>query len=283
MEDVTFSRGPARRPIARVSDALLQWSTGLTTTKRMIYAGWLVETGRNEAIDAAMQAAGFESITIKHGSGNLVTHWAVETANMFVIADGVQTIGEMKSTADRYGIAFGWRTLQDGRPQSVLKFRVLLRELLDVGFYEPIQVSVKSTLTGDLLDALLRQYDVLDTIDALRTQQGKAPLQPPFYACSIPLGPGQEVQRGATQKKGIVPPVALIPTPINRDYLVEHYVRKEWVPIIERLLDPTVAWSVATSAQISEEAVTPHEGEASYDPNAEFARNGQERYADSVL
>jgi len=283
MEDVTFSRGPARRPIARVSDALLQWSTGLTTTKRMIYAGWLIETGRNEALDAAMQSAGFESITIKHGSGNLVTHWAVETANMFVIADGVQTIGEMKSTNERYGIAFGWRTLPDGRPQSVLKFRVLLRELLEVGFYEPIQVSVKSTLTGDVLDALMHQYDVLDTIDALRTQQGKAPLQPPFYACSIPLGPGQEVQRGATQKKGIVPPVALIPTPINREYLVEHYVRKEWVPIIERLLDPTVAWSVATSAQISEEPAVGHEGEASYDANAELVRNGQDRYVDSVL
>jgi hypothetical protein len=251
----------------------------------MIYAGWLMETGRSEPVDAAMQAAGYETVTIKHGSGNLVTHWAVETATMFVIADGVQSIGEMKSTPERYGIAFGWRTLPDGRPQSVLKFRAFLRELLDVGFAEPILVSIKSTLTGDVLNALMRQYDVLDAIDALRTQQGKPVLNPPFYACSIPLGPGQEVQRGAAQKKGIVPPVALVPTPITREYLVEHYIKKEWVGSVERLLDPTIAWSVATSTQIAEEetSTTPAEGEASYDGTADTGRNGVDRYAESAL
>lgn len=162
------------------------------------------------------------------------------------------------SPQERYGVAFGWRTLPDGRPQSQLKARVFLRELLELGYTEPLTLSVKSTLTGDVLAALTRQYDVLDAIDALRTQQGKAALHPPFYACSIPIGPGQEVQRGATQKKGIVPPVALVPTPITREYLVEHYIRKEWVAPIEALLDATVAWSVATSAQIAS-GESPHE------------------------
>lgn len=252
MENIAFSRS-ARRPMAATSsDPLLQWSTGLPTSSRSVYTGWLAEAGRNEAFDRAMLGCGFERVTIKHGSGNLVTHWAIEAANVFVLADGVQTIGEMKNTTDRYGIAFGWRTLEDGRRQSVLRCRVLLRELLEAGYAEPLQISVKSTLTGDVLAALLRQYEALDMIDTLRNEQGKAPLNPPFYACSITLGPGKEVQRGASQKKTIVPPVAFMPTPIDRDYLVAQYVRKEWVPIIERLLDPTIAWSVATSTRIAE-------------------------------
>jgi hypothetical protein len=234
-----------------VTDPLLQWATGLTTTKRSVYAGWLLETGRHEPVDAAMHAAGYEAVTIKHGSGNLVTHWAIETANLFVIADGIQSIGEMKGTPERYGVAFGWRTLADGRPQSVLKMRAFLRELLAVGFAEPLLVSVKSTLTGDLVAALMRQYDVLDMIDALRTQQDKPALNPPYYACAIPIGPGAEVQRGAAQKKGIVPPVALIPTPITREYLVEQYIRKDWVRIVENRVKETLAWSVATSGQIA--------------------------------
>lgn len=258
-DDPGFTRGPARRPAPLVRDPLLQWATSLTTTSRMIYAGWLIETGRSDALDDAMTRAGFETITIKHGSGNLVQHWMVETANAFVIADGVQGIGEMKGATERYGVAFGWRTLPDGRPQSQLKARVFLRELLEIGYAEPVTLSVKSTLTGDVLNALTRQYDVLDAIDALRIQQGKAALNPPFYACSLPLGPGQEVQRGGTQKKGIVPPVALVPTPITREYLVEHYIRKEWVAPIERLLDATIAWSVATSAQIASDEPPPHE------------------------
>lgn len=251
MEDVTFSRGPARRPIARLADPLLQWSTGLQTQQRSIYAGWLIQTGRAEALDDAMHTAGYSTVTIRHSGGNLVTHWAVETANLFIIADGVQSIAEMRTSSERYGIAYAWRTLPDGRPQSVLKLRAMMRELLEVGFTEPLQVTVKSTLTGDMLEALLRQYDVLDAIDRLRTQQGQPPLNPPFYACSIPLGPGEEVARGGAQKKEIIPIVAHIPDPIDRPYLVAHYIRKAWVPLIENLLDATIAWSVATSTQIA--------------------------------
>ncbi len=251
MEEVSFSRGPARRPLVRLADPLLQWSTGLQTQQRSIYAGWLIQTGRMELLDEAMQQAGFSTVTIRHSGGNLVTHWAVETADLFVIAEGVQSIGEMRTDPERYGIAYAWRTLPDGRPQSVLKLRALLRPLLEVGYTEPLLVSVKSTLTGDMLEALLRQYDVLDTIDRLRVQQGQQPLNPPFYACSIPLGPGAEVARGGTQKKEIVPIVAQIPNPIERPYLVAHYIRKAWVPLIEHLLDSTMAWSVATSNQIA--------------------------------
>ena len=93
MDDVTFTRGPARRPMPRVADPLLQWATGLQTKERRIYAGWLAEAGKLDALDAAMEQAGFSQVTIKHGSGNMVTHWAVETANLFVVAEGVQRAG----------------------------------------------------------------------------------------------------------------------------------------------------------------------------------------------
>ena len=220
MDEVTFTRGPARRPIPRVSDPLLQWATGLQTKERRIYAGWLAEAGKIDALDAAMEQAGFAQVTIKHGSGNMVTHWAVETANLYVVAEGVQSIGEMKHTEDRYGIAFGWRTLEGGRQQSVLRFRGFLRELLNIGFYEPLLVTAKSTLTGDLIAALTRQYEVLDAVDAFRKLDKKPPMQPPFYACSIPLGPGQEVARGSGgQTKEITPPIANIPNPITKEYV----------------------------------------------------------------
>ena len=76
-DSTTFRRGPARRPAPRVTDPLLQWATGLQTKERRIYAGWLVEAGTIEALDLAMNDAGFSQVTIKHGSGNLVNHWAI--------------------------------------------------------------------------------------------------------------------------------------------------------------------------------------------------------------
>jgi len=251
MDEVTFTRGPARRPVPRVSDPLLQWATGLQTKERRIYAGWLAEAGKIEALDAAMEQAGFSQVTIKHGSGNMVTHWAVETANLFVVAEGVQSISEMKHTEDRYGIAFGWRTLEGGRQQSVLRFRAFLHELLDIGFYEPLLITAKSTLTGDLINALTRQYEVLDAVDAFRAQDKKPPMNPPFYACSIPLGPGQEVARGSGgQTREITPPIANIPTPLTKDYIRSHWIKRDWSALIEGMLDDTIRWSATSSKLI---------------------------------
>lgn len=251
-EPSAFTRGPARRPMPQVADPVLQWSTGLQTKDRRIYAGWLVEAGKRAELDDAMAKAGFSPIVIKHGSGNMVTHWAVETANLFVIAEGVQSISEMKHTEDRYGIAFGWRTLEGGRQQSVLRMRVFLRELLDVGFTEPLLVTAKSTLTGDLITSLMRQYDVLDAVDHFRAQDRKPPMQPPFYACSIPLGPGPEVARGSGgQTREIAPIVAQVPQPITKEYIRSHWIKREWVPLIEGLIDQTIAWSTTLSKLIA--------------------------------
>src|SRR5689334_12457811 len=60
---------------------------------------WLVEQGKHEELDDAMTAASYETVTIKHCGGNLVTHWAVAAADLFVLCDGVQTIGEMKRSS----------------------------------------------------------------------------------------------------------------------------------------------------------------------------------------
>jgi hypothetical protein len=245
---VEFSRGAARRPAPQLVEPLLQWATGLPTESRQLYAGWLVEVGQDEALDEAMLAAGNTSVKIKHGGGNVVAHWRIESAALFVLADGVQTMQEMRSSSDRYGIAFGWRTLDDGRRQSQLRMRVCLRELLEVGYARPLLVSVKSTLTGDLLAALLRQYDVLDAAHAEQARSGKPARPLPFYAFSLPLGPGAEVARGRAQTKEIVPMVAQIPETIERAYLLAHWIKREWVAGIEARIDETIAWSVAQSA-----------------------------------
>jgi hypothetical protein len=230
---------------------------------------------KDEALDAAMDAAGFSLVTIKHRSGNLVTHWAVETADVFVVADGVQSIGEMKRTTDRFGIAFGWRPARtEGRGlraeyrgardsvlspqssalkvQSQLRCRVLLRELLAVGYDQPLLLTVKDTLTGDLLTALMRQYDVLDTNAELRKAAMKEPWQLPFYAFSIPLSAGAEVTRGSGgATKEITPMIAAIPETITKEYLKAHWIGRSWVATIEPLVDGAVAWSVSESALIA--------------------------------
>lgn len=248
MDDITFQGGPARRPTT-ITEPILQWATGLETVERSIYVGWLCEHGIHDALDEAMAAAGFATVTIKHGNGNRVQHWAIQTANLFVICQGVQTISEMKFTAERHGIAFGWRTPEGGRAQSVLRARCLLHELLAVSYLDPITVSVKSTLTGDLITALCRQYEVLDHLDALRAPKGKPGL--PYYALSLPIGPGREVARGTVQTKQITPMEAKVPATIDRAYVRSHVIERDWIGVVESLLPDAITWSANVSKLIA--------------------------------
>ncbi|KAB8140704.1 hypothetical protein F8S13_22100 [Chloroflexia bacterium SDU3-3] len=251
-DEIRFTRGPARRPQPQALDPVLQWSSGLPTAQRALYAGWLSEVGRARALDEAMHEAKVPQVQIKHGSGQVVRHWALETADLYVIADGVQTISEMQTTGDRYGIAFAWRTLRGGRQQSQIRFRVVVGALAAVGYTEPLLVTAKGTLTGDIIAALMQQYAVLDAVDAFRRQQGKPEMQPPFYACSIPLGPGRDVTRGSGEAtKEITPVVAAIPQPVTRDYILAHWATRPVVARVEGLMEATIAWSVATSVQIA--------------------------------
>ncbi len=252
-EDIRFERGPARRPAPIITDPVIQWSTGLPTKDRTLYAGWLVEIkdGQEELGDA-MSRAGLQPITIKHGSGQFVTHWALPSVRLFLVADGMQTMAEMKQTPDRYGIAFGWKRQDDGRSKSVLRCRVFVRELLAVGYQEPLLLTLSGTVTGDFLAGLERQYVALDAIDALRVEQGKPALNPPFYALAIPFVAGTDVSRGqAGASKEIAPPLVQMPDPITRAYLAAQYIKADWVPLIESRLDATIAWSISESKRIA--------------------------------
>jgi hypothetical protein len=245
-EDDAFSRGPARRPSPAVQAPTLQWSTGLPTENRAIFAGWLCQRGRDTELDAAMERAGVSITTIRHSGGVLVTHWAMPTVSLFVIAEGVQTFAELRETSDRYGIALWWSRREDGGVCSHLRCRVLVRELLAMGYEQPLTLSVKSTLTGDLLAAFARQYAVLDAAAAL---WGRADL--PFYAFSLALGPGSEVTRGSgSQARTIVPMMAMVPEVIDAAYLTAQWTTQVWAERVEGLLDATVAWSEDVSRRM---------------------------------
>jgi len=92
---------------------------------------------------------------------------------------------------------------------------------------------------------------VLDAVDVSRAQEKNPPMTPPFYACSIPLGPGQEVARGSGgQTREITPPIANIPTPVSKEYVRAHWIKRDWAALIEGMLDDTIRWASTSSKLI---------------------------------
>ena len=46
--------------------------------------------------------------------------------------------------------------------------------------------------------------------------------------------------------------VAAVPERVTKEYLKAHWIKRAWVEVIEQLIAPTIAWSVAESAAIAE-------------------------------
>lgn len=255
MSEVQFQRGGARRPVPTVRDPLIQWASGLQTRSRTVYAGWMLEYGKDHDRDSAMEQAGFTHDVIKHGNGNMVDHWLIPTGNFFVLADGIESMGTMRQTKDRFGVAFGWQQIE-GRWQSVLRMRVFLLDLLEQGYTEPCMVTLRGTVTADMVDILMFQYTQLDVLNGMRVARGMEPRDFPFYALVIPITAGEEVARGQDRTSRIQPPIYAMDHVLTREEAKALYIKQAWVDSIESLMDETIMWSVAQSQAIAAQTGT---------------------------
>lgn len=247
MRDAHFRNRQARTIPEQSSDPILQWANGvIDIDNNMSYVGWMSEHGKNKSFDMAMLDAGFFSTTIKHGSGKKVRHWLIPTVGLYPLIEHVSTFLDIKTTPERYGMALGWRTLESGAKQSFLKFKALMTALYPY-YCDPVMVSVKSTVTDDMIAALLRQYDILDWITSRVKEGGREPRGYPFYAIALYLGAGEETRRGESKTSPVVPPINAAPKPMTREYAAQVFIgRAHYQPLItliESLLDDAITWS----------------------------------------
>lgn len=250
MSESAFRGRPAQRPtMATRSEPILQWASNLQTKERQIYSGWLTEVGRDEHLDAVMKQAGYNQITIKHGNGNFVTHWAIPNACVIPIVEQVDTLGTIKAGPERHGMVLGWRETEDKKSQSFLKMFVFLVSLLEVGWETPFMLTAKSTLTDDVCGALLRHYDLIDFTEEARKKQGKPPAGYPFYSFALMLHPGAEVRRGSSVQKEFTPVENAMPDPPTANWAKEMYVgsNKHYMELVEGRLPEVVQWSIIAS------------------------------------
>lgn len=209
----------------RPDGVMLQWATGLTATNRQMVAGWFIETGKDADLDDALQSIGIPRVSIKHGSGNVVTHWHLEKAELLVVAQDTEPAGR--------GTVYKW---VDGR--SKYKARVYVRALVDAGYVAPLLISFKSTLTNDIRATLRRLYELV---------QATGNKSIPIYAFWLPTGPGDDVAKGTVQTKNVAPPIAILPDEMTREWLVGQYAKKthpDLIAHVEQELPAAIAWSV---------------------------------------
>jgi hypothetical protein len=283
----TSFAAPALRPEPEESRHLLAWRTGLLPTRsiegKMLpnYAGWAIqvpeaseETGELSADDGLL-AELLESlcepdadgrrlgapIVIQHRgdekSGNkprFVRYVALRQASLYVVCQGIPSNSQMAASAEnRWGIAYGWP--KGGK--SALRFQVFVRELLDAGYFLPLQCSFHGPMTGHVLSMLRAQYKVLAFADkSRRAIIGEGAPMLPYYAYDLPTtvseGPRQFGKGNETQN--VYVPVPVIPVGLSLDYLASHATPELYARLIEDegRVEHATAWSIGVSKKILE-------------------------------
>jgi hypothetical protein len=214
---------------------ILQWASGHTQARSTPsarfapFVGFHSEQGKpapgrgpgDSELDAACAAAGVESIEIRHprpGGFEVKPHWSFGEAIRFhpvTAGPPATTISGCLRLADQTaaaGIGLLW---QPGE-----KSRLAVRGLLLVdGVPFLVQLSVRSTMTGFLLAALLDHYRVCDTADSI-IDRGKHPEMVALHELALPLvaGPEQAAGKGETTAQ-ITPLISGHPAELDRAYV----------------------------------------------------------------
>jgi hypothetical protein len=236
MPRITPKETPEKRPVA-------SWSSGkeIDGTDR-IFKGWFIDVGLDDRLDAACEAAGWESGGLGHLDGEVRSHWLLPSpCPLFVLIQGVPFTtmpALVKSDVAYTGLKAFWP--KDGR--SVLAFQALHPDLLAANYVDPIPFSVKSTSTDDLLAALLTHNAVLDACEAAAAAKG-TPRTFEFWEVALPLAAGTKVARGKELQSPISPIVCVHPPQPDIGYLRKLLAPKVVADIVNAAWPQITSWA----------------------------------------
>lgn len=183
------------------------WSSGKEVVDRgIIFRGWFLDVGSDPDLDAACQQAGMQQGQLSHLDGAVREHWLMPSPTViFPLIDGLAStrlIGLARGDVARAGVGCSWPAGQRSR----LGVMALVRDLLAVGYVNPIPFCVSSTSTDDLLAALVRHHEVLVALEEAARSAGR-PQTWEFYHLGLPLLAGDKVARGSGTLTTAISPI----------------------------------------------------------------------------
>jgi hypothetical protein len=283
-----------RNRVRMVQDAMtVQWANGKNEARltpgqgRFVsHVGFYAEVGKDHEFDSAMESAGISQMEIRHprqgGPAQVVRHWNLgEQIRLFPITSGPVAPTVAASLSQRNvaatveaGIGIRW-----GRSEGE-RSKLGIRGYLQVGsvlYPRPIQISVRSRMTDELLAALIDHVRVCELADSL-VDRSKHPDVVQLYELALPLGAGKEEQWGKGETTTVFPLESLHPRDVDLPYLRGLWRPEQLVELALRDWQDVQAWaqefSFAAPAQPIEEA--------SYQEDPAHAANGRTVYSDAL-
>lgn len=182
---------PRIRPQDSTKRPGLSWASGKEIIGQdRIHKGLFIDTGLDDALDAAAAAAGWPVGDLSHMGGVTREHWFLPAdAQLFVLIDGVpftKMAALVKNDVSYAGVGARWP--QGGK--SALGVQMLIADLVGQGYLTPLIFTVSGTSTDDLLNALLAHDAVLSACSVCGRGQRQA-----AHVRVLGGGPGAEGRR----------------------------------------------------------------------------------------
>lgn len=240
---------PIRRNVPQtVQDCpILQYANGLTKAKlpgmgrHQGLTGFHAEQGKDAELDSACEAANIAPIAIRHMAGNESQHWYFgESLRFYPVTAGppattISACLKTPATADA-GIGLAWATGE--------RSRMAVRGLVLIGVTPVLlQLSVRSTMTGHLLAALLDHFRVCALADAL-VDRAKHPEMVAFHELALPLVAGAEVSAGKGETAQIAPLQSDHPSDVQKAYITSCWRKNAIHEAALAAWPGIVAWAV---------------------------------------
>ena len=220
----------------------LSWSSGKEIVGHDRYhRGLFIDTGLDADLDTAAEAAGWQRGELTHMEGTR-EHWLLPAPTpLFVLIEGVpytKMADMVKNDVAYAGIGARW-------PQgakSALAVQVLHPDLLGQGYITPLTLTVSSTSTTDLLNALLDHDRVLTACEDAAAAKGN-PRTFEFWEVAVSLTAGDKVQRGGALTTMISPIVSGHPATPTVPYLRGLLAPKYVADLADTHRDSIKAWA----------------------------------------
>lgn len=265
-----------RNTVRQIQDAVtIQWANGKNEGRETIgqgrfvsHVGWYSEVGKDGEFDSWCEAQAVPQLEIRHprqgAAAEVKRHWNLgETVRLFPITAGpvaptVATSLSVRNHAATVEAGIGIRWAREAGARSKLGVRGYLT-LGGQVFTRPVQISVRSRMTDELLAALVDHVRVCEVADRL-VDRTKHPDVVQCYEVALPLGAGAEESWGKGETTTVTPLASRHPADVDLAYL-----RSAWRPdvLAEWVLPDwadVLAWAQEFSFAPEIEAVASYDG-----------------------
>lgn len=239
---------PTRNQVRTIADAVsIQWANGKNEGRMtpgvgrfVSVVGWYSEVGKDAAFDAWLAGLNTPQLEIRHprsgGPAEIKRHWSFgEQLRFFPITSGPVAPTVAASLAQRAhaatveaGIGIRWGRGVGERSKLAIRGYV---EVAGEVWRRPVQISVRSRMTDELLAALVDHVRVCEAADGM-VDRAKHPDVVSCYELALPLGAGPESTWGKGETTTVVPLASQHPAVIDLPYLRGLWrpeAMREWV------------------------------------------------------